>query len=418
MKIKREKIKYINGDEQNGIIVDWAKIKKYFKSLGVPIDVWTPCHIDYNKADWFVELSKRSKGKTTNNLLFGVLLYWVYGSDIAYIRTNEDELKLVYVKRMFKVILQCRYIDIITDGKYNNVYYHAKNFYLCHTDEEGTRDSIDVNPFMTVLSTTMSEDAKSTLNMPLCVWAIFDEFMKSDIYRPNEFIELCQLFSSIRRDRHIFKAILPSNLVDIYNPYIDELGIREELETMDNGQHLYIEGANGAILYLEWIEDLATVKDKTVFKEVQERQRLTSRFFGFGNPRLKSIVGGGWDIKNYAHLPKREEEEVRTIIMRDLYVYYRNKIICLELSYSTVLGYYVNCREYFGDPREKSIKFKLSEPKTPYEFYGVGLTSNKFHVKLWNYYTQRRFYYSNNSVGKVIESYIRDYKQDREFLRR
>lgn len=418
MKIKREKLKYINGDVQNGIVIDWAKVKKDFKALKVPMDVWTPLHIDYNKADWIVELSKRSKGKTTNNLLFGLLLYRRYGCDMAYIRTSDEELKLVFVKRMFKVILQCDYISEITDGEYNNVYYHSKNFYLCHTDDEGTRDKIDASPFMTVLSTSMTDDAKSTLNMPLCVWAIFDEFMKSETYRPNEFIDLCQLLSSIRRNRHIFKAILPSNLVDIYNPYIDELGIREELESLGNGQHLYIESEYGARLYLEWIEDLATVSDKNVFKEVKERERLTNIFFGFANKRLASIRGGGWDIKNYAHLPKREEDEQRHILYRDIYVYYRNKIICLELSYSNYLGFYVNAREYFGQPRENSIKFMLTDPGSPYEFYGIGLTSNKFHVKLWNYYVQHRFYYSNNSVGKVIESYIRDFRTNREYLRR
>lgn len=419
MKIKREKIKYINNDIQNGIAIDWVKIKKDFKALNVPSDVWTPLHIDYNKANFFVELSKRSKGKTTNNLLFGLLLYLRYGCDMAYIRPNDEELKLVYVKKMFKIIIQYNYISIMTDGVYNNVYYHAKNFYLCHVDEDGNRDKIDSNAFMTVLAINMSEDAKSSLNMPLCVWVLFDEFMKSNRYQLDEFYQLCQLLSSIRRDRHIMKVIMASNLVDIYNPYIDELGIREELEAMKNGQHLYIESDFGALLYLEWIEDLATVKNKEVFKEVKERDRLTRIFFGFANTRVRSsIVGGGWDIKNYAHLPKKQEDETRQIICRDIYLYYHTKIICLELSYSSILGIYVNCREYFGQPRENSIKFTLYDPTSVYEVYGVGTTANKFHSKLWALYTAHKFYYSNNAIGKVIESYIRDYKQQREYVRR
>lgn len=417
MQIKREKIKYINNDIQNGIVVDWAKAKKYFKQLNVPADVWTPLHIDFNKSDWNIELSKRSRGKSTNNILFGLILWQMYGCDISYIRTTDEELKLVFVRKMFRVINQYGYISAITNEEYNQVYYHNKAFYLCYVDEEGNRLNIQKEPFMTVLSLTMSEDAKSTLNMPLCVWIIFDEFIKDD-YRLDEFIALCQLVSSIKRDRWIIKVNMASNLIDLYSPYIDELGIREVLEDMKNGTRSYMSAPNGARLYVEYIEDIATVKDTKLLAEVKERNRLTKIMFGFSNPKLNSIVGGGWQVNNYAHLPKRQEEEERKILYRDIYLYFRNKIICLELSYSDVLGYYVNCREYFGIPRYNSIKFKLSEPLSPYEFYGVGLVNNRFHIKLWGLYVQHRFFYSNNTIGKAVESYIKEYRQDRLYVRR
>ena len=73
-----KQFKYIENNEQFGIDYDFKRIRKKFKSLGIPSDVWTPEHIPTH-CFWSAIMSERSLGKTTNCLLWGMCMNWEYG---------------------------------------------------------------------------------------------------------------------------------------------------------------------------------------------------------------------------------------------------------------------------------------------------------------------------------------------------
>ena len=78
-------IKYIDNDISKGILIDWKKVKKEFKKLNIPNFVHSPIDYNFNKNAYFIELSERSVGKTTNWLLLGIIFdKYLYLSNLLY----------------------------------------------------------------------------------------------------------------------------------------------------------------------------------------------------------------------------------------------------------------------------------------------------------------------------------------------
>ena len=130
MLIKREKIRYFEANPNKGIIVDWKKVFNYYKQLNCPNTVYNPCKIPFESAKYNVLLSERSTGKTTNVLLIGMILYFMYGIVLQYIRSNEDMIERQTLNELFKTILEFGYIEKMTDGEFNNLYYYGKKWTL------------------------------------------------------------------------------------------------------------------------------------------------------------------------------------------------------------------------------------------------------------------------------------------------
>ena len=67
------KIEYHENDKKKGIKYDFSLIRKEFKKLKIPKDVYNPLTIPLEWSKFNVLLSPRSKGKTTNILLLGLI---------------------------------------------------------------------------------------------------------------------------------------------------------------------------------------------------------------------------------------------------------------------------------------------------------------------------------------------------------
>ena len=79
-------MKYIDDNKELGILYDWKKIYRLYKKLGCPDNVYNPTTLPINQAKYFMLLSERKTGKTTNLLLLGMCANQEYGTVIHYIR--------------------------------------------------------------------------------------------------------------------------------------------------------------------------------------------------------------------------------------------------------------------------------------------------------------------------------------------
>ena len=120
-------MKYIDNDKQKGILHDWKKIRKKFKSLRVPEECYNPLTLPLNKSVWHLILSERSKGKTTNLILFGMCMHVVDGTTIEYIRQSKTQIAPMKSEKLFETILKYDYISKITDDKYNSCVLKIEN---------------------------------------------------------------------------------------------------------------------------------------------------------------------------------------------------------------------------------------------------------------------------------------------------
>lgn len=392
------KINYIDNNPEMGIEYDYKLIMKEIKKLGLypkrsKSDVWNPSHLPFNNAKWFVLMSIRSKGKTTNFLIMGLIMNKLYGTVTQYIVQNEKLLAPKYTKGLYRVILNCDYIRTITGGRWSSIVLKARRWYYCNYDENGKISEMSEEYVCIMSSVDKQEDYKSILNEPKGDLIIYDEFIHN-YYMPNEFVEFSQLFSTIRRIRQSPIIIMLSNTVNLYSPYFNELEIADTVRNMNNGDKEIITSSGGTNVYVEIIDPAQS----------QSRIRSDRMFFGFKNPLLGAITGTTvWALRNFPHIIGSEETKV---LSRNHYISYNNKLVNLELVRNEV-GLCIYCH-WAARTYDDSVIYTIGEIRRPLDKYKVG--DSKMDKLIWRLYQKNKFYYGTNDVGGFVEAYINECK--------
>ncbi len=384
--MKRE---FINGQKLNGIKYDFDLISKKFKSLGIPKDVFNPCHMPWGVCAWLILLSERARGKTTNLLLFGMCIYSLYQTGICYIRSSESMIVPKQSRDLFSNIISWGYVEKLTDNEYNTIIYKSRRWFYAHIDEDGNIDKQDTNAFCIMLSIDNNEKYKSVLETKND-FIIFDEFIERNYY-PHEFISFCDLMKTILRERQSGMIVLASNTIDRLSPFFRELEISDRVENMVQGDNEIITTPKGTKIYVE-------ILGKKPPKASKKQSLVNRLYYGFDNPRLASITGETtWNIDNYPHTPKDFK-----ILERKRYICYNDKFISLELCQLNDI-IFVNChlatRIY-----EDSIIYSLSEPTTARDRYKTGFTKKDKYV--FDKYKKNLFRYSDNTVGSLVDKFM------------
>ena len=395
------KIEYIDGKHKLGIKYDWNLISKEYRRLKCPKEYNNPLTNGIDKANIHLLVSERSTGKTTNLILVGIIMYYLYGTTTEYIRANDKMITYQKTKNLFDVILEYDYISKITKGQYNSVHYHSRRWYLCVKDENGEIVEKADSHFMCMLACNESDNYKSSYNAPKGDWIIYDEFISMNAYTPrDEFIWYNDIIKTIIRNRlspHIF---LLANTIDREHRYFDELGVYDYMQSIEIGEEVVATTpVYNTPIYIKWI---SPYKSKETLKD---NIKQVSQYFGFSNKKLASIIGGNeWATKNYPHLTSDFMSNA-TSIYRNCYVETTNRIINLELYYHDDMGYFVmahDANRTFDD----SIIYTRDVIKDKRYRYLFGHST--FDKKIWELYRRNKFFYSTNGVGLAIDKYINE----------
>ena len=391
-------MKYINNDIQCGIEYDWRKVKEEFRKLNIPKDVYSPMHLPFDKAKYNVLLSERSRGKTTNILLLGMCMHKLYGTTIEYIRKKEDQITKKITINLFTTILEYDYIEKLTDGKYNSIWYNARRWYYCLVDEDGNVIEKSPTHFMSMLSIDRNETYKSGYNAPRGDFIVYDEFI-SKYYYADEFLYFTDLLKTIIRDRLSPIIFMLSNMIDKNSEYLDELMISDQVMLMSVGDSSLITTKKGTNIYVELLE----MSKKTI---TPRRQLSNKLYFGFDNPKLINITGGDWVVENYPHIPKKIEYDS---VINNIFMKFSSNFIRLEVvTYND--QFFVFCTKFTSVIYDDSIILTLEPPNKSNEIYGLG--RGKVFKFIWSLYDDKRFRYQSNTIGAWIDKYVYQYKHN------
>ena len=391
-------MKYINNDIQCGIEYDWRKVKDEFRKLNIPKDVYSPLHLPFDKAKYNVLLSERSRGKTTNILLLGMCMHKLYGTTIEYIRKKEDQITKKITINLFTTILEYDYIEKLTDGKYNSIWYNARRWYYCLVDEDGNVIEKAPTHFMSMLSIDRNETYKSGYNAPRGDFIVYDEFI-SKYYYADEFLYFTDLLKTIIRDRLSPIIFMLSNMIDKNSEYLDELMISDQVMLMSVGDSSLITTKKGTNIYVELLE----MSKKTI---TPRRQLSNKLYFGFDNPKLINITGGDWVVENYPHIPKKIEYDS---VINKIFMKFSSNFIRLEVvTYND--QFFVFCTKFTSIIYDDSIILTLEPPEKSNEIYGLG--RGKVFKFIWSLYDDKRFRYQSNTIGAWIDKYVYQYKHN------
>lgn len=386
------KIEYINNNPLDGIVYDFSKVRKLYKSLGCPKNVYNPCHIPYERAKWEIILSDRSRGKTTNILLFGMCLYWLYGTGICYIRNSERMITQGNIGRLFNTITNFGYVKKITGGEYNSIIYKSikHEWFFVEYNEDGDIIKEDNTPFCIALSIDQNERYKSTL-VTTNDFIIYDEFIER-VYYPQMFISLIDLIKTIGRDRQSLVINAVSNTIDKFSPFMNEWGISDVIEDMEMGDTCVTSSPFGTQIFIE------IVGEKVGFEKVKQT-KVNQLYYGFKNPKLASVTGTAtWAMYNYPHTPKDFK-----IIQRNHYIEYNDKLINLEICQTEDGVVFINVHPA-TQKYEDSVIYSLEFHTEPNYRYMKGFTAIDKYI--WqDKFKKNLFTYSDNSVGSLVEKF-------------
>lgn len=398
------KIEYIDGEYKKGIKYNWKQIRKEYKKMKIPAEYYFPLRVDWEQAGYCIAMSDRARGKTSEVLILGAIMNKLYGTIIHYIRTDKESITPMHMKDLFSTLTECGYIEKLTDGKYNGVYYFGHRWYYCRYDEQGKREETAEDHFMICMHLSESDRLKSSYNCPRGDLIIYDEFISLSGYGYSDFIRFADLTSTIFRKRLCGCIYMLSNTIDRNSPWFDELCIRDDVNIMGQGENRYIESPLGSRMFVEIL-----TADQSI-----QTEHVNRRYFGFPNPKLSAITGRGtWATETYQHIPptqytdpetgERKEREIRIIYNR-LFVRQSGKLLKLQIvKDERGICVYVKpaTRTY-----EDSWILTHGDITSPREIFAFGSHGTPLE-SVWKLYKQNRFYYATNADGALLFAYVK-----------
>lgn len=406
-----DKSLFIDGKIENGLNIDWKAVKKIYDSLGVPDGFYKiPWGAIRGGNKYMITLSQRSTGKTTNVILLGLCMSkWSdWKIQIAYIRPSEGEIAQSHAERLTEVINSYNnghYIKTLTDGKYNCLVWHWRQFYFALRGEDGKIVDRAEKSVIQCLSVEREIDYKSTLNMPYGDLIIYDEFI-GQRYRPNEAILFFDLTKTIIRGRMSPIIFMCANTISVTSQYFEELEISREVKRLQLGEKKEVVTERGTRIYIELVDP------KSLSKTDSKIGIINSLFYGFKNPKLASITGGElFAFESVPHiLPKMDSDRE---IVKNLYIETVGELLQLEFKYNDVLGYHIEVHRATRTYDDSIILSVKHETDTRYKF---GFGADNIESIITTAIRKQNIYFSSNEVGAIFYDYInRVYAERRRY---
>lgn len=406
------KYKFIQDNSLFGIDYDWGLIEKEYKKLPLPDTAYKFNFKAIRKmgAKYLNILSKRGTGKTTAFLLVGLVMHKLYGTIVQYLRQTEDETAPSFAEKLVEVIRTYNdgeYVKQLTDGQYNDIYYHWKQFFYCLRDENGNIIEKSDNPIIQVLSIDKAYDYKSSYNAPLGDWIIVDEYI-GKYYRNDAFVNLMDLLSTIIRKRKSPTICLLANTLSVMSPWFEEFEISRDVREVKKGEGRLIITSKNTRIYFE-IYDPDTNPAQN-----QETKTFNELFFGFRNPKLSAITGDAvFNFEVVPHIPPKERPFEK--LTNNIYIDCGIDLLKVDFCIDEIIGLHARITKA-SRTYDDSIILSIDMDKIVNDkryLYGLG------HKRLKDLFNKclnaRSFLFSTNEVGAFFKDYLSRYEGD-DFL--
>lgn len=343
-------------------------------------------HAQYNMI-----IGERSNGKTYAVTKHIIEQYIKTGGEGAIIRRWGEDFKNKRGANMFTALVNDRTLEKLSKGKYNNIIYRGKMWYLVNTEDESICDC-----FCYAFALSEMEHDKS-VSYPNVTTILFDEFLTRGYYLVDEFVTFINVLSTIIRDRDNVTIFMCGNTVNKWSPYFNEFGLTH-IKNMKQGDiDVYTYGNSGLKVAVEYCS--TSLRNRV--------KKASDVYFAFNNPKLEMVTKGTWLIDNYPHLPHKykpnkieytffvvfdgETLQCEVVSDNDLFVYIHRK--------TTELKYRPNDVVYdLGSHAEPNLRFSFIRP------------IDRIDEKIYSLYKAKRFFYQSNDIGEILNNFVKSSK--------
>lgn len=346
-----------------------------------------------HNADYNVIYGERSNGKTTAVLHYALEDYINSGyvNQLAIVRRWEEDFKGKNGQQMYENIVALGWIEQLTKGRYNSVYYWSQRWYLCYYDEYGNKKEQEENPFALGFSITSEEHYKST-SYPNIKTVLFDEFITRQYYLPEEFVKFQNLLSTIIRLRTDVKIFMCGNTINKFCPYFAEMGLTGIKNQRRGTIDVYTYGESSLRVAVE-------------YSDFPSKKKASNKYFAFGNPKLEMITNGGWEIDIYPHLPQKYKPKD---VQYRFYITFDNEILEGEIiCVNDVMFLYIHRKT--TPVREKTEWLVYQQTPDYRRNYRTNILKPYGRVDKYikMLIDTKKIFYQDNEVGEIMNNYMK-----------
>ena len=346
-------------------------------------------------AHYYMVIGERTNGKTYSILEYCLERYVNFGEEFVYMRRFDEDIKYSRGSQIFQNLINNKVIEKLTKGKWNDVYYYAKKWYLKKNNRDNPKESvISDTPFAYAFSLSSEEHDKSTA-YPKVKNIFFEEFLSRRNYLPDEFILFTSALSTIIRLRDDVKIFMAGNTINKYAPYFSEMGLTN-IKTMKVGTiEIYTYGESGLKVAVE-------------FSDMPSKEKPSNVYFAFNNPKLSMIRGDGgiWEIDIYPHLTKEMKYAPKDVIYKYFVVWDNDILQCDIVRLDNTAFTFVHAKTTPIKEDNTNIVYSTEHSYKPnYKRKIIRANNRTEEIILW-FYKNEKVFYQNNEIGEIMRNYL------------
>lgn len=390
--IKPLPVKYWNNRPSDGIIVDWDIVRTEYRKItpkkyhGI-VDQYKFENYGYN-----IMLSERTGYKTTQILLIALIAYRLYGVQLEYFRTTDDDIAPKKLGTLYNPIIENKYLEKIFGDEWTDIQYRGGFFRLIHRDPEtGKPDNISSDYTTHVIANDQPDDYKSSYSTIRGDLIFYDEFVAIRS-RPMAYEYFRQNLTTVLRKRLHGVIFMAANIINFNNDFYADFGIRRDLKKMDPNGDTAVIDKNGTIFYVQILKPDTSAAKK----------RYNTKYFGYADGRAAAITGGKWQMTDYPHI-NPEWADCKKLV-QNYYIQHLGDLLRLTLCKPETMG--IIClvtpatRIY-----DDSHIFTVGEIRDKRYIYKCG-PQNEATALFWTLYKRNRWFYATNECGELVQAFI------------
>lgn len=340
--------------------------------------------------DYNVIFGERSNGKTYATLAYGIKRFVETGEQMAYVRRWREALKGKRASTLFANHMVNGFIEEVTGGEYNEVFYLSNRWFLSYYDAETGKRRPSDTPMCYAFALSEQEHEKSS-SFPKVTTIIFDEFLTRRYYLTDEFMLFMNLLSTIIRQRDNVKVFMLGNTVNKYCPYFAEMGLKQ-VPFMEQGTiDVYSFGKNGAKVAVEYCSPASVVKE-------------SNKYFSFDNQNLEMITGGKWELAVYPHLPTKYRPKD---VLFKYYIKFQDNILQGNIIQTENENFtYIHAKTTPIKDEDKYLIYSLEMNGKPNYKRKLLSTASYVETQVARYFAIDKVFYQDNEIGEIVRNYI------------
>lgn len=286
-----------------------------------------------------------------------------------------------------------------TEGVFTGVEYFNGRYYMTQNEEQkdGSIKCVRTDIVIAYAFSINSSEHYKGAQFPTITTILFDEFITQQSYLPDEFTLFMNLISTIIRQRDNLEVFMCANTISRYCPYIKEMGLTKFKNQAIGTIDVYTYGKSDLKVAL-FLTDSAPKNTKK-----------SNVFFAFNNPKLNMITGGDsiWQLGIFPHCPIKFDHEL-DVIYRYWIVFDTEEYECEIVQKDKYLFTFIHPKTSDVEHKEEDLIFNTEGNYDLYHQYSL-LRSNlpsEFMSRINLFYKSKQVYYSDNTTGNAIQSYL------------